>query len=74
MSSLNRDYNYYQKILESETLPLAFVDLDLLEANLSDLKKRAGNKQIRIASKSVRIFEVIKKALDFDPIYQGIMC
>lgn len=74
MNSVKRDYNYYRDMFKDQTLPLAFVDLDLLETNLKDLKKRAGNKQIRIASKSVRIFEILKRALDFDPIYQGIMC
>lgn len=74
MSQVTRDYSYYSEILKEETLPYAFVDLDLLEANLKDLKARAGSKNIRIASKSVRIFDIVKRALDFDPVYQGIMC
>lgn len=74
MNPLNRDYSYYHKILKEQSLPYAFVDIDLLEANLKALKNRAGTKKIRIASKSVRIFEILQRALNFDPIYQGIMC
>jgi D-serine deaminase-like pyridoxal phosphate-dependent protein len=43
--------------------PFAVVDLDALRANAADLARRAAGKPIRIASKSVRCRDVLRRAL-----------
>lgn len=67
-------YKYYKALFEGCTLPFAFVDLDLFEQNGRDILARAGSKKIRIASKSVRCVDLLRRILDFSPQYQGLMC
>ncbi|MCR6493403.1 amino acid deaminase/aldolase [Cellulomonas sp. P24] len=52
--------------------PLAVVDLDALEANASDLVRRAGGVPVRVASKSVRVRAVLEKVLS-RPGFHGVM-
>lgn len=52
--------------------PLAVVDLDALDANATDLVRRAGGVPIRIASKSVRLRHVLDAMLD-RPGFAGVM-
>lgn len=73
MAGLQRSYQYYKDIFKDVPFPYAFVDLDLFDENVRQLSQRAGDKTIRVASKSVRCRELIKRALDADPKYQGIM-
>ncbi|MFN8238526.1 MAG: hypothetical protein U0T77_10185, partial [Chitinophagales bacterium] len=69
-------YTYYNSLFKNLPLPLAYCDLDLLDKNIQSIAQRAAgkNKTIRVASKSVRCTYVLKRILDSDPIYQGIMC
>ena len=69
-----RKYQYYRKIFKDKELPLAFVDLDLFDENVRAIIERAGQKRIRVASKSIRCTHLIKRILDSSPKYQGIMC
>jgi D-serine deaminase-like pyridoxal phosphate-dependent protein len=52
--------------------PVAVIELDALRANTHDMLKRAGGKPIRIASKSVRVRDVIDAALAL-PGYHGVL-
>ncbi|WP_029290772.1 amino acid deaminase/aldolase [Cellulomonas sp. HZM] len=52
--------------------PLAVVDLDALEANADDLVRRADGMPIRVASKSVRVREVLERVLA-RPGFAGVM-
>lgn len=71
----NPNYQYYNQLFKEEQLPLAFCDLDLLDKNCADIAKRAaGDKTLRIASKSLRSVPILKRILDSNPIYKGIMC
>ncbi len=54
-------------------MPLAFVDLDLFDQNIHAILKRAGNLPIRVASKSVRCLPLLKRILQADSRFQGIM-
>jgi len=54
--------------------PFAYVNLDLLDANSKAIAAAAGDKKIRIASKSIRSVEVLRRILHSDDIFQGIMC
>jgi D-serine deaminase-like pyridoxal phosphate-dependent protein len=46
--------------------PFAVVDLDALDANAADLVRRAAGKPVRVASKSVRCREVLRRVLARD--------
>jgi len=52
--------------------PLAVVDLDALDANASDLVRRAAGTAIRVASKSVRVRHVLQDVLA-RPGFAGVM-
>jgi D-serine deaminase-like pyridoxal phosphate-dependent protein len=68
------DYSYYKEIFRSNTLPLAFVDMDMLDANIDAIAARAGNKKVRIASKSIRAVAIIQYILKKRPdVYNGVM-
>lgn len=66
-------YEYYRDVFKGQQLPLAYVDLDLLDANIRALEKRAGGKRIRVASKSVRCRAVLEYIFRASPVFQGIM-
>ncbi len=68
------DYDYYRQCLKGQRLPLAFVDLDLLQENIAQILMRAGDMPIRIASKSVRCIGLLRRLLNASPRFQGLMC
>ncbi|MES2139103.1 MAG: amino acid deaminase/aldolase [Bacteroidota bacterium] len=74
MENFSRDYNYYKEIFKDTPMPYAFVDMELFNKNTEDIIKRAGDKKIRIASKSIRSLDLIKKILSSNSIFQGVMC
>ncbi|MGE9807436.1 MULTISPECIES: alanine racemase [unclassified Janibacter] len=60
------------------TAPFAAIDLDAFDANASDLERRAGRLPIRVASKSVRVRELLARVLDRAPAaghggFRGVM-
>jgi D-serine deaminase-like pyridoxal phosphate-dependent protein len=52
--------------------PLALLDVDALDANAADLVRRAGGRPIRVASKSVRCREVLRRVLA-RPGFAGVL-
>ena len=66
-------YQYYKDILKGKRLPLAYVDLDLMDANIESILSRSNGKKIRIASKSVRCKAIMDHILDSNDTFQGIM-
>jgi D-serine deaminase-like pyridoxal phosphate-dependent protein len=66
-------FDRYEAIFDSFTPPFAFVDLDALGANARFLLGQAGGKPIRVASKSVRSAAVLRRILDLDPGFRGIL-
>ena len=48
---------------ESATTPMVVVDLEAFDANATDLVRRAGDKPVRLASKSLRIPALMQRAL-----------
>lgn len=54
--------------------PFAFVDLSAFDRNAAALARRSSGKPIRLASKSVRVPELLKRAQSSSPIYQGVPC
>ncbi|MCW2843698.1 MAG: hypothetical protein JWN22_1614 [Nocardioides sp.] len=52
--------------------PLPVVDLDAFDANADDLVRRAGGKPIRVASKSLRVPALVRRALAHDG-FSGVL-
>jgi D-serine deaminase-like pyridoxal phosphate-dependent protein len=63
----------YEAIFDSTTAPFAFVDLDALRSNARFMLSQAAGKPIRIASKSVRSVGVLRRILELDPGFRGIL-
>lgn len=52
--------------------PLMVVDLDAFDANADDLVRRAGGKPLRVASKSLRVPTLLRRALAHDG-FSGVL-
>jgi D-serine deaminase-like pyridoxal phosphate-dependent protein len=73
-SDQHKSYRYYRDLFSGSSFPLAFVDLEMLDANCESIAERAGEKQVRIASKSIRSVAVIKHILEKNrSLYSGVM-
>ena len=66
-------YARYEAAFESVTAPFAFVDLDAMWRNAADMGAMARGVPIRVASKSVRCRELLRRILDRDPGFRGLM-
>ncbi len=73
-SSLLPRYADYRERLRGEHLPLAYVDLELLLANAANLIARCGGKPIRLASKSIRCRELMRRVMATNSLFQGVLC
>ena len=67
-------YDFYRNALAGHRLPAAFVDLDALDANLADLRRRAGKLPIRLVTKSVRSVAILRRVLASGAPFRGLMC
>ena len=74
MTTTPADYDFYKQALAGHRLPAAFVDLDALSANLSDLRARAGQLPIRLVTKSVRSVAILRRVLASGAPFRGLMC
>jgi D-serine deaminase-like pyridoxal phosphate-dependent protein len=63
----------YRSAFDGVDGPFAFVDLDALWTNSSNMLRRAGEKPIRVASKSLRCRPLVRTILDREPRYRGIL-
>lgn len=73
-ADLQRDYAYYKRALAGRVLPCAYIDVDLLDANIRDIAARVTHgKTVRVASKSVRCTWALRRILDANPVFQGLM-
>jgi D-serine deaminase-like pyridoxal phosphate-dependent protein len=63
----------YDAILATATPPFAFVDLDAMRRNARRMLEQAGGLPIRVASKSVRSTEVLRRIFDLDPRFRGVL-
>jgi D-serine deaminase-like pyridoxal phosphate-dependent protein len=74
MTSELDPYPRYRDALAGRSLPQAFVDLDRVEANARSVLDRAGDRPVRLASKSVRCVGLLRHVQARSPRFQGIMC
>jgi D-serine deaminase-like pyridoxal phosphate-dependent protein len=63
----------YDATFASVTPPFAFVDLDAMRRNAAAMLEQAGGLPIRIASKSVRSTAVLRRILDLDHGFRGVL-
>lgn len=68
------DYPYYREIFRGRPMPFAYLDLDLFEENIRSIAGATGGKRIRVASKSLRCVAALRRVLEADSCFQGIMC
>jgi D-serine deaminase-like pyridoxal phosphate-dependent protein len=66
-------YERFEAIFGGRQAPFAFLDLDAVWANASDMLRRSRGKPIRIASRSIRSKPVLERLLDLDPGFQGAL-
>ena len=63
----------YDAIFAGVAPPFAFIDLDALRRNGQRLRAQAGGLPIRIASKSVRSTDVLRRILELDEGFRGVL-
>lgn len=72
------DYAAAKKLLAGQRLPAVLVDLEAFDRNVAlvagIIKNHSGGHTLRLATKSVRVPELIKRVLDFGPPFRGLMC
>lgn len=66
-------YQRYNRVTADLDPPFGLVDLAAFDANAADLVRRAGDKPIRVASKSLRCRALIERVLS-RPGFRGLMC
>lgn len=66
-------YRSYLQSLNQPGNPVLFLDETEFMKNVSWVKSNAGNKKIRIATKSVRSRKILEKILKSDSVFQGLM-
>ncbi|MCT2588687.1 amino acid deaminase/aldolase [Streptomyces sp. N2-109] len=65
-ADLAADRSRYDRATSELDAPLALVDLDAFDANAADLRRRAGGKPLRVASKSIRCRALLERVLATD--------
>jgi D-serine deaminase-like pyridoxal phosphate-dependent protein len=68
------DWERYERVFTGVEAPFAFVDLDAMWANASDILRRAAApKTVRVASKSLRCRALLEQILASDQRFRGVM-
>lgn len=68
-----RTYSYYKDAFRGRLLPLAYVDLDLFDANVKTILGRSKGRTICVASKSLRCVALLKRIFTKSPQFRAIM-
>jgi D-serine deaminase-like pyridoxal phosphate-dependent protein len=63
----------YEAIFDAVRSPFAFVDLDAVRSNAQAMATQADGLPIRIASKSVRSVRVLRRILELDAGFRGVL-
>src|SRR5258708_39227924 len=67
-------YAQYKSAFAGRRMPFAYVDLDLLDANVREAVARAAGKYVRGASKAVPSAAILRRILDISPSIPALMC
>lgn len=68
-----RGHAELEEIFADVEAPFAFVDLDSMWANADSMLDRAGDKPVRVATKSIRCRPLIERILGRDHRFEGLM-
>ncbi len=71
--AIDQTHERYEQVFAEVEAPFAFVDLDAMGANATEMLGRAGGKPIRVASKSLRCRALQERILRSDPGFAGLM-
>ncbi len=71
-ADLGRRLDHAVAGLDDPATPLVVVDLDAFDSNAADLVRRAAGKPVRVASKSLRVPALIRRALA-TPGFSGVL-
>lgn len=63
----------YEEAFADHDPPFAFVDLDAMWQNAEQVRVRAGDKPVRVASKSLRCRSIQREILDSSPQFEGLL-
>jgi len=69
----SQSHERYEQIFAEVEAPFAFVDLDAMWANAAAMLERAGDKPVRVASKSIRCRALLEAILRRDERFAGLM-
>lgn len=69
----SQSHERYERIFAEVEAPFAFVDLEAMWANAEEMLGRAGDKPVRVASKSIRCRALLEAILDRDRRFAGLM-
>ncbi len=72
-SAIDQTHERYEAIFAEVEAPFAFVDLDAMAANATEMLGRAGGRPIRVASKSLRCRTLQERILRSDAGFEGQM-
>src|SRR3954451_10352568 len=70
---MDPDHARYEAAFEGRDAPFAFVDLDAMWSNAGEMLARAGDKPIRVASKSVRCRPLLEAIARRHERFRGLM-
>ena len=70
---LERLHQRYEALFAAIAPPFAFVDLDAVRVNARRMLAQAGGLPIRVASKSVRSTAMLRRILDLDEGFRGVL-
>src|SRR5688572_25227941 len=74
LGAVMESYAEYKQALAGARLPAAYVDLERFDANVAAVTARARGKRVRVASKSIRCAALLRRVLESDPAYRGVLC
>jgi D-serine deaminase-like pyridoxal phosphate-dependent protein len=70
---MNSLYSVYSKALKDVPSPALYLDVGAFEKNMDWALQNHGEKKLRVATKSIRSVELIRRVLNYSPIFQGLM-
>jgi D-serine deaminase-like pyridoxal phosphate-dependent protein len=73
VSAPPQTHERYERVFAEVEAPFAFVDLEAMGANADSMLERAGGKNVRVASKSVRCRALLEAILGRDERFRGLM-
>lgn len=74
ISRKKHHYGYYRDVFAGRSLPLSYLDLDLLEANIRSVLERSGSKKLRIDARMLQCPQIMQRVLRSNARFHGVKC